>query len=297
VSREIAALAPREPIASYLLASALIMAGDKETGLPMLERLRETRGGGQRAGWRMVEAYDLLAENTGLQSALYDILADDEQNLSALVKLTLLERQGGNLESAIELAKRLKKHYPDLSVGYLIHAQLALDEGDYGLTDELLERGLELSGYSLTVARWYMALRGEAGEERISRLLRKLLAVAPDAGSGESAMASWAAPGDELARDIELYEWMVESEPDNIPIRVVLARAYRAADDWREVQVMREVVRLAPQVGSFRYELAVALSENGAPTQARRILEELLASGISFAEQAAARSLLYRLKK
>jgi predicted Zn-dependent protease len=297
VSREIAALAPDYPLGQYLLGNALILSGDAEAGVPMLEWLEESRGGGQRARWRLVEAYERIADSAALQARLYDILAAEQQNLPALVKLALLERENGNPQSALELAKRLKKHYPDLSFGYFIHAQLALDEGNFRLSEELLDTAIQLSGESITVSRWYMVLRGDIGGDRIDQLLLDDLVANAAVDAPGVGATDWARRENAQEREFEQYRWLIGSEPDNIPLLMLLAGAYRAAGDPREIEIMREVVRLAPRDGRFRYELAVALTANGAPAQARRILQELLASRVLFEEQAAARSLLNQLRE
>jgi predicted Zn-dependent protease len=296
LGREISGIAPDNPVGNYLLASALILGGEAQAGLQIMEQLDSVYGGTQQSRWRLFEASQRAGNLEAAQNTLYEILAADEQDPRALVQLSLLERNSGHFQSSRAMAKRMRQYHPALSTGYLIQAQLASDELDYRSAIDLLEKSFELSGPSITVARWFMGLASGEHHDQEQILMQDWLAESPASGISLVLRSAESRRQAALYRTIEQYDWLARRESDNIAVLVLLAQAYRAVGDRRDVELMRQVVRQVPENGSFRYHLAVALSENYALGEAQQVLRELLASRIQFDERGAAQALLKRLE-
>ncbi|MFT4518415.1 MAG: putative PEP-CTERM system TPR-repeat lipoprotein [Halioglobus sp.] len=330
VTTEILKMVPNHPVGNYLYANAQVMAGNLVEGLMIMEHLEESsHPDNLKLKWRMVEAQEQLGDQQATYATLTRILDVEENNPRALVKLAMLERKRGDDKAAVVLADRLTENYPSSGMGFLIKGQLMMDDGNYLVASDFLERAYALNNDSVSVSRYYMALYGADEKEKAEEIMSQWLDKNPTDSVSRLAIAEQAKKGGDLKRAIEEYEWVSRREPENVAVLVLLAKAYHDAGDRRDLktaqiafqlavddiyakhyyawllvdtglsergaELLKEVVAAAPNNGTFRFHLVQALVESDRKDEAGRILKELMRSKIKFDERNKAEELMESL--
>ena len=329
VSREIVKVAPDHPLGNYLLANALVMAGDYREGLQILLQLEDTQKDNLKLKWRIVEAQEQMGDTAAVYDTLQRVLSVDKQNARALVKLAMVERNRDNTEAALKLAERLTEHHPDSGMGFLIKGQLLMDSGNFLPAADLLQRAFALNKDSVTVSRYFTALARGGEGDKADKVMTDWL----DANSQDSvarlAIAEQAMLEGDTARAVQEYEAVLRGEPENVAVLVLLGNAYHDAGDRRDLKtaqkafelapddiyakhlygwllvdtglsergakLLREVLDQKPENQSFRYHLAAALNDSGADAQAKSVLQKLDSAKLLPAEQEEALALMQEL--
>lgn len=263
---------------------------------------------------------------------LQEAIARAPRDTALKADLIRLEAVAGGLDAGLAQARSFAKNDPNNSVYDLVSAELYEKSGRGGDALSLLQTAAanrpKDSGLAVALARFY-ARNGKP--DKAEELLQDRLKVDPSAFVLQSALASLYLDEKKSAPAIAAYQKLASEHPNDAPALNNLAWLYQQQGDLAKAQQMAErALALAPGNGpiedtlgwillaqgktqkalayltaaaalypsdpDIQYHFAVALDRNGRASDARALLEKLLASGGKFADKDAAEKLLQQLK-
>ncbi|CAA0095604.1 Beta-barrel assembly-enhancing protease [Halioglobus japonicus] len=318
VSREIVKLVPDHPVGNYLLASAQILGGEIDEGLAILDELETSNPDDLHTKWQVVDAQEAKGNQEAVYEALQRILAVDPNSPRALLKLAMMERLQGDENAAITLANQFTLSHPESGMGYMVEAQILMDNKQYLPAAELLSKAFSLNNDSISLSRYFIALTRAGEVNKAEKAMSDWLAANPEDSIARLAWADEISRRGDTARAVKQYELVARHEPENLAVLVRLASGYHELGDRRDLktaqeayeldpedlyakhlygwllaetglgdqgtQMLREVVALAPDNVTFRVHLATALADNGLEDDARAVLHPLVYSDTPLAE-------------
>ena len=318
VSREIVKLVPDHPVGNYLLASAQILGGEIDEGLALLDELETTNPDDLNTKWQVVDAQESKGNQEAVYEALQRILAVDPDSPRALLKLAMIERLRGDDKAASTLAERFTQIHPDSGMGYMVEAQILMDNRKYLRASEVLSKAFALNNDSITLSRYFTALIRAGDVNKAEQVMSDWLAANPDDSIARLAWADEISRRGDTARAVKQYELVARREPENVAVLVRLASGYHELGDRRDLktaqeayeldpedlyakhlygwllaetglgeqgtQMLREVLALAPENVTFRIHLATALADSGLTNDARSVLHPLVYSDTPLSE-------------
>jgi putative PEP-CTERM system TPR-repeat lipoprotein len=310
VSREIVKLVPDHPVGNYLLASAQVLGGEIDKGLVILDELEASNPDDLNTKWQVVDAQEAKGNQEAVYDALQRILAVDPNNPRALLKLAMMERLRGDDKAAIALAEQFTQGHPDSGMGYMVEAQILMDNTQHLRASELLSKAFALSNDSITLSRYFTALTRAGEVKKAEKIMSDWLAANPGDNIARLAWADELSRRGDFTRAVRQYELVARHEPENVAVLVRLASGYHELGDRRDLktaqeayelapedlyakhlygwllaetglgdqgtQMLREVVALAPENVTFRIRLATALADNGLEDDARTVLHPIV---------------------
>lgn len=294
---KLARLQPRSPEAQFLLANAQNIAGDLPAAEMTLKRVLDTKPD-------MFEA----------QAALAGVVL-----------------RAGRPAEAMRIAQQLQQKRPRSPEGFLLAGEIYGVEKNYPEAAQAYEKAYNLQKNSATAVKVFTSLvnagKREEGEQRMLQWVKD--------NPNDLAMRLYLADVYSSASKYKLageqYEFVLKKQPDNLialnnlawnyyklndpRARPTAERAYGLKPDnpliadtlgWilveqgevaRGVDLLQKAVNMAPKAGEVRFHLAQALMKQGERDKARRELEEIVASGAKFSQEAEAKNLLASLRR
>ncbi len=214
------------------------------------------------------------------------VLEIDPNHLEALHDAAELSFEDRRFERAAELFQRLRRLNPGIVGAYYSEARARLELNQPRRAIESLEQGLvvrdDIPEYLLLLAELY---RREGELEDALRVYRRGLAHGPEPRLNEEMARTLVALG-RGEEAIPVLEKVVEMQPQEAPLRLDLARAYRQARNLdRAAEVLGELAEGDPENIQVAFELASVLTLMGDRLRASRKFEALLASSDPVAER------------
>ena len=266
---------------------------------------------------------DTLAQQT--------LESDKSQYLSHIpsgVFLATMRADNGDMPGAFEIARELQAAHPNSPLPHAVEGELHVRAGDLESASKAYDTALDIDPNRIHALRSYN-LKSRMGGADWEQPLQNFLEKRPLDAGVRMVLASALDQAGEGARAIAEFERVVADEPDNAVALNNLAWDYFVAGDSRAEATARRAYEIAPDIGSIadtlgwillqngsiedgvellrdavqltssspevRYHLAVGLSKAGQIEEARRTLEEILASDENFASRDEARNLLAQL--
>jgi Flp pilus assembly protein TadD len=240
----------------------------------------------------------------------------------------VVQNQQGQLQEAVDTARRLQKLHPKMALGYEVEGDFYAGAGKAAEADKAYEAAYQRGSSAVLVRKLYR-VRHDLGRSDAVQPLVDWIKKKPDDVAITMILAGAYQTDNKNEDAIAQYEKVVKKQPDNAIALNNLAwlyqlegdhravetaeRAYKLkpeepsivdtlgwllvqnGDSGRAVTLLQEAAMRAPYMPEIRYHMAVGLAKAGRKEEARSELERLLRENADFAQAADARAELERL--
>lgn len=199
------------------------------------------------------------------------VLAANHPNV--LVELAYVELEAGDPVAARAVAQQLQSAFPGRAEGYLVEGGLLGDSGNYVRAAALFDQAFARSPSYEAALGAYRARR-DGRQENPTEPLRRWLEVTPDDGR------AWLLIGDHenaLGRSREAlmaYEQVLARQPDSVVALNNAAWLYGKAGDPRGLDYASRAIALAPRLAPVLDTYGWLLLENGEVAEALQVLRQ-----------------------
>lgn len=320
---------PNDPAALETFGSVQLAVGDKESAMSTFKRLVARTPDSPTSYYNLASAQAIAGKLVDARLSLKHALDLKADYLDALVALAGLELRDGKPAESLKVALQVKKLFPSSALGAAMEGDALMVQKRYTQAIKAYESawGIQKNGGLLIKIFDARSLAG-AHRDAEARILQWLNENPNDKAVRLHLAQAQMAAGQNLAA-IEHYKFVLQREPNNAlalnnlawlyymtknPQAIEYAeRAYKLHPEaanildtlgWitleqgktaRGHELLKKALSLAPKNPAIKYHYAVALARSGDKGQARKMLEELLATGQNFPQQEEARVLLMRL--
>jgi putative PEP-CTERM system TPR-repeat lipoprotein len=321
---------PDNPKVLEILARTQLLAGEETNAVRTLERLSNQNPENHMILYLVGSAKMKSGDLVGARRAFRDAVDLKPEFIEARYQLAIAENEDGRTQEALDLAKQLRRDFPESPVGAALEGRIHLDQKRPDDAATALEAAFALrqtSDIVLSLANAY--LQGDRKSDAMP-LLEKWTA---DHSEDARALAFLAQLFQTEGRDAEAartYEAVLATGQRNVVILNNLAWIYQKVGDERAVEIAREAYDLEPsrpevadtygwvllQSGNVKdglsilqqayvaypmqaeigYHVAVGLKEAGRNDEAMKILRRLLRETPNFEQANQARALLSELE-
>jgi len=328
VSKEALALDDSNAALHNLLGSILLSGEEYRRAASSFRRATEIDQDDADYRLNLARSQSQSGDDAQAMQTLESSVDDSLSHMPSAVLMASMKVQEGDLPGALNIAKRLQEIHSQSPVPFALEAEVHVRAGDLLAASEAYDQALG-NGVTRAHALRSFVIKKELGLADAQRPLQEFLLQRPLDGEIRIALAEWYSEAAEPRKSISEYEQVVSAEPKNAIALNNLAWVYFQADDSRAeatarkaqqllpengsvgdtlgwilvnsgsvdegIDVLRQAVRLEAGRAEIRYHLAVALSKAGQVDEARRTLEEILASDEKFTSRDEAQKLLAQL--
>lgn len=320
---------PGNPEALIMLGAAQMAAGDqnsalsnfgKAAGIPPLTADHQLALAGAQiqakkyedARWTLRKALELQPGHLGA--------------LDALLSLELADKKP---EAALRVAQSMQQLHPNNPVGHDREGDILASLKRYPESLRAYRKGLELGAPTASLIKYLGTMTASGDHKGAEQALVAWIAKHPKDGGARRYAAELYTRGNRIQEAIAQYEAIRGFEPNDVSVTNNLAVLYQQTQDKRALATAEQAFKLAPEhpgvmdtlgwilvereeypralnllgaakakapmVGTIQYHYAVALARSGNPAEARKQLDQLLASEAKFPELQEAKALRQRL--
>lgn len=320
---------PNSPEVLDILAQAQFANGDKQAALATYNRLAAMRPNSALAQLRIASMYRAMQNPQAAMEALKKALELQPDYLEAQMNLAALEASNGKYDRAVAIAQTIQKQRAKSPAGYLLEGDLLMAQKKPDVAAKLYEQAHALSKGGLALIKLHEALtnagKGKEADARLAQWVKEhpadnttrlyLAGTFLAAKQNEAAIEqyriilrlnpnyvpalnnlAWLLHQQNDARALGYAEQAYKLKPDNAAIQDTLGWILvEQGNVARGLPLLQKAASQAPGAAVIRYHLAVGLMKSGDKANARKELEQLLASGKSFSQIEEARALLKKL--
>lgn len=317
------------PEAITLLGNVYLATGDKRNALAMYRELVKKLPDSFDAHYKLALMQMESGQHVQARESLAKVLQINPEFVlaqDALIRLNLAERK---VEEALKVARDIQRRFPRSHVGFDREGMIHTANKQYAPAANAYSRALELGAGSRGLIKLHVAYRRAGQGNLAAEALAAWMKNHPDDPVVSEYAAEYFMNSGRNKESIALYERLLRKEPSNIKILNNLAnlyqrekdkralataeRAYRSAPEhpviqdtlgWilieegqaqRGVDLLQKAIVAAPRVSVFRYHYAVGLLRINRKAEAKKALQEVIASGQDIPEVEEARRLLSSL--
>lgn len=330
LAKQLQASHPKEPATLDLLAQAQLANADKAGALESYTKLATLIPESALTQFRIAVVYMTMQNIAAASDALKKALMISPDYLDAQLAQIGIESAQGNYEKAIAMSRQVQKQHKGSPAGYIAEGDLLLKQKKPALAASAYEQAFAINKNPTSLMKLHASLR-QAGKDKEADLrLTEWLKKHPDDLSTRMYLADTFLTEGKLATAVEQYQAVLKEQPKFAPALNNLATAYQRQKDPRALEfaekayqlaaenpavldtlgwiliekgnivrglpLLQKAVSLVPQAGEIRYHLAFALAKSGDKTQARKELEQLLATGKNFPGIDEAKTLLKQMQ-
>lgn len=317
---------PDHPDALSLLGSAQMAAGDKTGALSSFNKVTQKAPNSAEAFYRLGATQIAAGLSAEGRVSFEKVLILDPAHVAALDGLLLLDVADKSLDRALRRARDFQANNPKSSIGFAREGDLLKAQKKFSEAVRAYEQGMA-RGQDMSVFGKLHTTLLLAGKQKLAdqRLAERLASFPQDHWLLSYAAEYFLSKGRDKEA-IQQYEALNKVMPDNPALLNNLAVLYQRVGDARAqsfaehayrllpdspaamdtlgwillekgqgtkaVDLLKKAVNKAPMEGTLRYHYAVALAKAGDRRQAKKQLEELLASKRPFKEVEEARTML-----
>jgi len=290
--------------------------------------LEDNPGAFQLLARAQVRANDLLSARKNLEKSI--AIAKSE---SAYIDLIRLDMAQSNFDEAAKNVAALKGFLPEKPTAYEMEGRLLLQQKKFAdaviSLDKAADKGATGRDFNILHSQTYFQNNNPAEGQKI---IEAWLTENPKDTTARHSLASSMLGIKDYPGAIEQYDLILEVRDDDILALNNLAWLYSVTDKLNEAEklarlayelssenasiidtyawilvqkgnakdalpLLQKAVANAPNMMEIRYHLAVALDQNDRKSSARRELENILSTGVDFAERDEAKKLLQELSQ
>ena len=331
IARSAASGNPENPNALRLLGSTQSALKDSPGAVSTFTRMTEKDPTSPTAFNSLAKAQADSGDFKAAKASLQKALQLQPDFLDALITLFHVELQNGNAETALKVAGEIQRIHPAKVTGYHHAGDALIMLGRNELAIKAYEQAMAKGGGSVILAKLHKALVMQGKEPLAQQKAGAWLAKHPDDLLIRGTLADSHLANQRYAQAVAEYQQLIKltaPDPSHLFLNN-LAYAYQQAKDPRALATAEQAYKLAPKQSfvldtygsilleagrakdalphlraaldlapgstSTRYTYALALSQTGKKTEAKRELQTLLESGKDFPERARANELISRL--
>ncbi|MEW5789643.1 MAG: XrtA/PEP-CTERM system TPR-repeat protein PrsT [Pseudomonadota bacterium] len=324
-------LSPRDPMALEALGACQLAVGETANALASYHRLALVDPNSPEAHLKYARMQlKLNHDRSGARYSLRQAIRLKPDYLEAQTELVRLEIGDSRWQTAVELARSVRRQRPEEATGFILEGEVSLARRQFAEAAELFRQGQALREGGKALVKRHGALFLAGRQEEATAALDAWLAAQPRDVAVLLYRADVALAGgrnDAARSDLEAVQAL---RPDLPLVLNNLAALYQEAGDARAlgharkahallpgnayvldtlgwivlekgeakeaVGLLRQAVLNAPGNPRFIYHLAAALEKQGARSEARERLRDMLKKSEKFPERGAAEALLARLE-
>jgi putative PEP-CTERM system TPR-repeat lipoprotein len=311
------------------VAQAQLAMDDKVAGLETYNKLAALLPDSPLVQYRIAVIQNALKNPSAANEALKKALLLKPDYLDALAAQIKLEVDKANYAQAIAIARQIQKQNSKSSIGYELEGDVLMAQKNPQAAVKAYEQGFAIAKINNVLIKLHGALtqsgKGKGADARVAQWLK----AHPTDEPVRSYLATTYLASNQNKAAIEQYQTILRTDPNNVAVLNNLAWAYQqdkdpraeetaekayqsAADSpavldtlgWilvekgntaRGVPMLEKAVAMVPAASEMRYHLALGLIKAGDKAKARKELEQLVATGKTFAKFEEAKSLLKQL--
>ncbi|MGQ0652133.1 MAG: XrtA/PEP-CTERM system TPR-repeat protein PrsT [Betaproteobacteria bacterium] len=330
VAQQALAAKPDQPEVLDALGAAQLAAGERNQALATYSKLVGLQPESALAHFRLAGAHAANARPQEAAASLEKALALNPQFIEAHVALAQVEAGAGRPGEAMKIAQRLQKEQPKSPAGFMLEGDILVAEKKHAQAAKAYEAAYALGRSAQLAVRIHAAYSNAGRPAEADARIAQWMKQAPDDPVARLYLADASLRAGNHKKAIEHYEALLQKQSDNVIVLNNLAWAYQQTKDaralataerayklkpdnaaiadtlgWilyeqnslpRALEILRNAVRMAPAAMEIRFHLAQALAKSGDRAGARRELEQLLAAGKPFGQEAEAKALLAQMK-
>jgi putative PEP-CTERM system TPR-repeat lipoprotein len=324
VADELIALTPGRPDARVLSAGVALARKDQARALADANEAVKIAPDSLQAWLAKGEVHEQIGQREEARAAYRRALSVAPQSTAPAAALARLELAAGNATAALDAARRAQQSPETRLEGLALEGDVLMQLQRPAEAAKVYEQLQAARPNTQTALRLYSARRA-AGAAAPEQVLADWLRANPADVAVRLVLAEHWQGAAQPARAIAEYEALLERQPGNAVALNNLAWLYSLAGDARALATARKAYELAPRVPAIadtlgwilvnsgqvdegttllrdaakaapdakdiQYHLAAALARQGKGTEAREILERILADAAPFESRARAAEL------
>lgn len=278
--------------------------------------------------FNLARAQAAQGNNSSALVSLRDSMDQSLQHVPSGVLLASIKAKSGDLDGAQDIARRLRELHPDEAAPYVLEAELLAQRGDLPGAANAYDKALDIEMTRRYAIRAYQ-VRNQLGTADQVEPLNRFLEVRPLDTDMRNYLAHAYKNTGETGNANAQYERVLAQEPENFIAANNLAWNYFESGDSRAEEMARRAYVVRPDIGSIvdtlgwilvkkgsleegiamlrnaselgsgqpdiRFHLAAGLVAAGQTTEAKTILQEILAIEDEFSSRDEAESLVKSL--
>ncbi|GAO34898.1 hypothetical protein SCT_0278 [Sulfuricella sp. T08] len=326
LAREAQTANPDNADALDLLGTTQLAAGETGNALTSYQKLARLAPKSPLAHYKLASVQAAAKNLDAAKSSLRLALELKPDYLEAQAALISLDLKIGKPAEALKIAQQVQLQNPRKSAGLVFEGDILIDQKQYDQAAKAYEKAFTLDKSGLIAVKRHQAqsLAGRV-KDADTRLLQWLKEQPKDTATRAYMAQAYMTRGQDK-QAIEQYQILLQDAPGNLLALNNLAWLYHRAKDpralniaeqayklrpdaafitdtlgWilfeqgktaRAVELLQKAVSLAPKNPEIGYHYAVSLAKAGDRQKARKQLEAVLASGLSFPQQDEAKAVL-----
>jgi putative PEP-CTERM system TPR-repeat lipoprotein len=313
-----------------LLAQAQLANNDKAAALESYTKLAAVQPESALAQFNIASIHMAMKNPTAAADALKKSLTIKPDYLVAQLAQIAIESGQNNYEKAMAMAHQVQKQHKSSPAGYIAEGDLLLKQKKPALAAKAYEQAFAIDKNSALLIKLHASLDQAGKSKEATPRLLHWLKEHPNDASTRMYLAEFYLMSGQSKLAVEQYTIIVQQHPKYAPALNNLASAYQQEKDPRALEyaekahqlapespaildtlgwiliekgnivrglpLLQKAFSLMPQAGEIRYHLAFALAKSGDKTQARKELEQLLATGKNFPGIDEAKTLLKQMQ-
>lgn len=320
---------PDSPVALDLLGTAQLAAGQKENALVSATKLVAKMPRVPAAYMKLAQVQLSLGKLDAARKTLNQALTIQPDSPPVQEALANLEIQAGRSEESLRIARQMQTAQPKSATGFLLEGNIQLSTKKPAEAVQAFAQAFALDHKNTSLINWHQATYQAGNTSQTDNQLMQWLKAQPADFPVRAYLAQHYMNTGRIREAIGQYETILQYASNNVLALNNLAALYQQQKDPRALTTAEKAYKRSPKdaatqdtlgwilveqgqlkrglallqqatVGvptsaTIRYHYAFALVRAGEPTQARKILRELLASRPKFPESEEAKALLLRL--
>ena len=275
IAQEAARVSPENPLVVNALGVAQMAASDNKGAARSFEKVTRLAPKSADAFHNLARTYLVLQKNDKARLALLESLRLDPNHEGASSTLAVMETRQGHYKKALAIARKQQKSHPEKISGYVLEGDIHMLNGEPKAAAESFAKAHNMQRSQTTVLKLFSAQRN-AQIQGASTLATEWLDEHPDDNQVKMALAtSYLEDGEHRSAE-EMYESLIEDEPNAIGALNNLAWIYYLDGNKKSIELAERAHKLAPGVGAITDTLGWVLTEFGETKRGIKLLEQAL---------------------
>ncbi|MDB5771164.1 MAG: hypothetical protein JWM42_1538 [Burkholderia sp.] len=330
LAQKLQAAHPGDAQALDFLAQVQVANGDKTGALESYNKIAAAAPNSATVQYRIGSIHLSMQDEAAAITHLKKALSIKPHYVEAQLTLAALDARRGDHESALATVRKLQTQAPKSPIGYEFEGDIFVAQKKYPQAIKAYEQALAKGKNGLTMIKIHDAYRRSGNDKEGMTRLVQWVKDNPADSALRLHLGTVHLVNKKNKSAIEQFEAILQQSPSHVAALNNLALAYHHERDPRALEyaekayqlaetsapvmdtlgwilveqgntshglpLLQKAASLAPAFSDIRYHLAQALAKSGDNAGAKKELEQLLASGKTFAGVDDAKQLLRQLQ-